>query len=161
MVVALSRAASAAVLLMQFFCNRAAASMDSSKCCYQADAIELRGAAQLHSWFVAVVSFALIIDVDDAAPAIRRRAPRNGLCSLAHRDQSSRTDHARRLSGPSDVCTSMNWGVRIALLTSDHFAAPGQLKLRFSAAPGPDPSNGVLGVMRRASRARYRFDVRT
>ena len=46
----------------------------------------------------------------------------------------------------------MNWGVRIASLTSDHFAAPGRLKLRFSAAPGLDPWHGVPGGMQRASR---------
>ena len=41
----------------------------------------------------------------------------------------------------------MNRGVRGALLTSDRFAAPGQLKLRFSAAPGPDPWHGLPGVI--------------
>ena len=63
-------------------------------------------------------------------------------------------DRARRRSGPWDVCTSMNWGVRIALLTSDHVATPGQLTLHFSPAPGLDPWHGVPGVVRRASRAR-------
>jgi len=38
-------------------------------------------------------------------------------------------------------------------LTSDHFAAFGQLKLRFSAAPGPDPWHGLPGVVQRASPA--------
>ena len=33
-------------------------------------------------------------------------------------------------------------------MTSGHFAAPGQLKLRFSAVPGLDPWHGVLGVVR-------------
>ena len=48
---------------------------------------------------------------------------------------------------------SMNWGVRGALLTSEHFAAPGQLKLRFSAVAGPKRIARVQGGMRRASRA--------
>ena len=48
----------------------------------------------------------------------------------------------------------MKWGVLGALLTSDHFAAPGRLKLRFSTAPGLDPWHGVLGVMRCASAGR-------
>ena len=42
---------------------------------------------------------------------------------------------------------SMNWGVRGALLTSDHFGASGEVKLRFSAAPGLDPWHGVPGVI--------------
>ena len=46
----------------------------------------------------------------------------------------------------------MNWGVRIALLTSDHFGASGEVKVRFSAAPGLDPWHGLPGVMQRASR---------
>ena len=81
---ALSRAASAAVLLMQFFCNRAAAfGVLPSKCSCQADAIELRGADQLHNWFLALALIAAIIDVDKRWNAIRRRAPPNALCSLA------------------------------------------------------------------------------
>ena len=32
-------------------------------------------------------------------------------------------------------------------MTSDHFAAPGQLKLRFSSLFGLDPWHGVPGVM--------------
>ena len=53
----------------------------------------------------------------------------------------------------------MNWGVCGALLTSDHFAAPGQLKLRFSAAPGLDPWHGVPGVIRRGLRGPATIDL--
>ena len=87
-------------------------------------------------------------------------ARRQNACAALHsRDAAKRTDRARRRSGPWDVCTSMKWGVRIALSTSDHFAAPGQLKLRFSAAPGPDPWHGVPGVMQCASAAREAIDL--
>ena len=48
---------------------------------------------------------------------------------------------------------SMNWGVRGALLTSDHFGASREVKLRFSAAPGLDPWHGLPEVMQRALRA--------
>ena len=94
-----------------------------------------------------IASFAAIIDIDERCLAIRRRARPNALCSLHAAISLSRTDCTRRRSGPWDVCTSMNWGLRGALLTSDHFAAPGQLKLRFSSLFGLDPWHGVPGVM--------------
>ena len=54
---------------------------------------------------------------------------------------------------------SMNWGVRGALLTSDHFGASGEVKLRFSAAPGLDPWHGVLGVVQRRLRGPGAIDL--
>ena len=47
----------------------------------------------------------------------------------------------------------MNWGVRIALLTSDHFWASVELKVRFSTAPGLDPWHGVPGAIQAPLRA--------
>ena len=128
---------------MQFFCNRAAAASMSSPPSAAARQMQLSYVGQMFAVdLLQSLFFAAIIDVDERCVCnVRRRAPPQSPVSLAHREQSSRTDHARRHSGPSDVCTSMNWGVRIALLTSDHFAAPGQEKLRFSAAPSLDPSH--------------------
>ena len=54
----------------------------------------------------------------------------------------------------------MKWGVRGALLTSDHFAAPGQLKLRFSAArPGPVTQRAGSDAAGLAGPG-YRFDAK-
>ena len=84
----------------------------------------------------------------DCNPSPRGQMP----CAASHhREQSCRTDHARRLSGPSDVCRNMKQGVRIAWLTSDHFAAPAA-KAPFLCGARPGPIARVPGVMRRASR---------
>ena len=117
------------------------------RCCCQADAIELRWAEQLHSWRCLQRLSMLTSD----ATAIRRRAAKCPMpacrprCRLAARIAlgvaPARETYARVLTGVFVVLCS----------TSDHFATPGQLKLRFSCMARPRPIARVPGVMRRRS----------